>query len=62
MTISEFVQSLFDSCPVTPETLDIDTAAEDLDNFRSDGWTLPDDITPESYAAEWNRLVNAMDD
>lgn len=58
MTISEFVQDLFDSFRDTPEPLDIETAAADLDNFRSDGWPLPDDITPEAYAEEWNRLVH----
>lgn len=57
MTISEFVQDLFDSCSVTPEYMDLQTAADDLNNFRVYGWDLPEGIVPETYADTWNALV-----
>ena len=60
MTIREFVLKLWENDPngSTTERLDLDTARIDLDNFRADGWDLPEGITPESYAEAWNELVN----
>ena len=60
MTIREFVLKLWENDPngSTAERLDLDTARIDLDNFRADGWDLPEGITPESYAEAWNELVD----
>lgn len=57
MTIREFVEDLYNNSQVQSETIDLSTAAMDLDNFRADGWTLPEDITPEGYMEAWNELV-----
>lgn len=57
MTIREFVEDLYNNSQVQPETIDLSTAEMDLNNFRADGWTLPEDITPESYMDAWNKLV-----
>jgi hypothetical protein len=54
MTTAEFVRELYDSTSTSPDGITVDQAAEDIYNFINDGWTLPDDITPEEYAAEWN--------
>lgn len=61
ISISQFVQDLFDACDVTPEEMDIDTARNDLEMFRrQEDWEIPADITPEEFAAEWNELVRAQ--
>ncbi len=62
MGISEFVQGLFDACRVTPEYMDEQTAADDLDNFMAEGWELPEGITPEIYAEYWNALVQEQEE
>ena len=61
ISISQFVQDLFDACDVTPEEMDIDTARNDLETFRrQEDWEIPADITPEEFMAEWNELVRAQ--
>ena len=61
VSISQFVQDLFNACDVTPEEMDIDTARNDLEMFRrQEDWEIPADITPEEFAAEWNELVRAQ--
>lgn len=57
MTILEFVSNLFDAHPVTPERMTIEQAEKDLQNFRREGWELPNDITPAEYMEEWNALI-----
>ena len=60
MTISEFVETLFDNHRLyTPnDYMTVEDAAYDLEQFRAEGWDfIPDDITPEAYAAHWNFLV-----
>lgn len=59
MTIREFVKTLWENDPngSASERMDLETARADLENFRADGWDLPDGITPESYAEAWNELV-----
>ena len=54
MTTAEFVRELYDSTSTSPNGITVDQAAEDIRNFRSDDWDIPEDITPEEYAAEWN--------
>lgn len=61
MSIYDFVQDLFNSCPVTPEKMDLDTARIDLANFASEGWEMPQDITPEEYMTVWNELVSRQE-
>lgn len=58
MTITEFVRNLWESDPNgNSSKMDVETARTDLDNFRADGWDLPEDITPESYTEAWNDLL-----
>ena len=50
-----FVADLFDNAiDAAPMTVEI--AAADLDNFRNEGWDVPEDLTPEEYADIWNRF------
>lgn len=63
MTIYDFVETLRDSYPFDPDFLmDEETAAGDLENFRADGWDLPDGITPRLYADAWNSQVQVEDE
>ena len=55
-SLREFVESLYNNAD-RAEPIDLDTAAEDLRNFETDGWILPEGITPESYRDAWNALV-----
>lgn len=58
MTIREFVKQLWENDPNgNCEEMDIQTAYEDIENFKADGWDLPEDIAPESYMEAWNELV-----
>ena len=57
ITMSEFIEDLWNNAQDKPEEIDISTARADLENFRRDGWTLPEGITPESYMEAWNELV-----
>lgn len=38
------------------ENIDLITAIHDLDNFRTDGWDVPEDLTPESYMDMMNSI------
>lgn len=40
------------------DLIDLETAKDDLENFKRDGWELPDGITAENYMDAWNQLVN----
>ena len=59
MTIAEFVKNVWENEEngAYSERMDLETAKIDLNNFRSDGWDLPEGITPESYMEAWNELV-----
>ena len=63
MTISEFVQNLWenDRTGAYSEMIDLETAKADLEMFkRQDGWDIPEDITPEAYMDEWNEHVTTL--
>lgn len=57
MDMTEFMAGVFDSAidcgPMTYEQ-----AVEDLKNYERDGWTMPEDITPERYMEAWNELYD----
>ena len=58
MTKREFVENLFnENRNGNPELMDIETAENDLNNFRLDGWDIPEDLTAEEYAEIWNNLI-----
>lgn len=58
MTKREFVENLFnENRNGNPELMDIETAENDLNNFRLDGWDIPEDLTADEYAEIWNSLV-----
>lgn len=56
----EFVCDLWQNSGDT-QRMDIETAAGDLENYRADGWDIPDGLTPELYAELWNRLVDSQE-
>ena len=55
MTIYEFAKRAWENC-IDPGYTEED-AAVDLENFRAAGWEMPDDITPEEFAAAVNEVV-----
>ena len=57
MTISEFVRNLWENSSDYTTMMDIETARQDLDNFRRSEFDMPDGITPEDYMEAWNELV-----
>ena len=59
MTLSEFVRNLWENSEDYTTRMDIETARQDLDNFRRSEFDMPEDITPESYMESWNELVTA---
>lgn len=61
MTIYELAKQVWESC-IDPDGIakngyTVQDAAADLENFRAAGWDLPDDITPEEFAAAMNEVV-----
>ena len=59
MTVSEFVEELFNASSVTPERIEsLEDAEKDLENFRADEWEMPEDITAEEYMEAGNALVD----
>lgn len=58
MTAYEFVRNLWENSDSYDTMMDIETAQQDLDNFRSESWDVPEDLTAEEYASIWNELVN----
>ena len=61
MTLSEFVRNLFENSNDYTTRMDIDTARQDLDNFRRSEFDMPEDITPEDYMEAWNELITAYE-
>lgn len=59
ITVEEFVAELYDGASSPSNKMTTDEAKEDLEMFRLEGWTMPDDITPEAFADAWNNLVDA---
>ena len=57
-TIYDFVAELFNSCREGAEKMTVEDAALDIENFKREGWTLPEDITPEEYAEIWNSFCD----
>lgn len=58
MTLSEFVRNLFENSDDYTTRMDIETARQDLDNFRRSEFDMPEGITPEDYMESWNELVD----
>lgn len=61
MTTYELAKQVWENC-IDPDGISkngytVQDAAADLDNFRADGWDIPDDITPEEFAAAMNEVV-----
>ena len=56
MTIKEFVNDCFCN-GYEAGVITADVAKGDLDIFRVVGMELPEGITPEAFAEEWNKLV-----
>ena len=61
MTIYELAkqawESYIDPDGIAKNGYTVQDAAADLENFRAAGWDLPDDITPEEFAAAMNEVV-----
>ena len=56
MTMQEFMEGILNNA-IDNGPMDLDTARTDLENFRRDGWELPEGITPESYMDAWNEVA-----
>lgn len=61
MTIYELAKQVWEAC-IDPDGIakngyTVQDAAADLENFRASDWDLPDDITPEAFAAAMNEVV-----
>lgn len=60
MTTYELAKQVWENC-IDPDALanayTAQDAAADLDNFRADGWDIPDDITPEEFAEAMNEVI-----
>ena len=50
----EFVKALFDAYFISAPMITEEEAREDLENFRREGWELPEGITAEEFAEIWN--------
>lgn len=57
MYIHDLTRNVFENSPVSIESYTVDDATADLDNFRADGWDVPDDLDAETLAAEMNALL-----
>lgn len=53
----DWVKDIFDSSPVECERITLEEAEYDLDNFKADGWDLPEEFTATEYRRIWNELV-----
>ena len=58
MSIYEFVKSVYDNAADPGMYMDIETAKTDIDNFRRDGWNVPDELTPVEYMETYNDFVS----
>ena len=61
MTTYELAKQVWENC-IDPDGIakngyTAEDAAADLENFRAAGWEMPDDITPEEFAAAANEVV-----
>ena len=61
MTTYEFAMQLWETC-IDPDGLirngyTENDAMDDLENFRADGWEIPEDITAEKLASEMNQII-----
>ena len=61
MTTYELAKQVWESCDdpsgIEKNGYTVQDAAADLENFRASDWDLPDDITPEAFAAAMNEVV-----
>lgn len=57
MTAYEFVKNLWENSDASTVRMDIETARADLENFRSEDWDVPENLTAEEYMETWNGLV-----
>lgn len=58
MTVYEFIRNLWENSPDYTAHMDEETAQQDLDTFRSEGWDVPEDLTAAEYTSIWNGLVD----
>lgn len=56
MTIREFIDNLWLSTDFI-ETMTLEDAEFNLQNFRADEWDVPEDLDAETFMIEWNSLV-----
>lgn len=60
MTAREFAENMMENCPDLGH-MTLDEARADIEEFVRWGGELDEDVTPESYAAEWNGLIDEME-
>ena len=58
MTAYDFVRNLWENSDSYDQRMDIKTAQQDLDNFQSESWDVPEDLTAEEYMEIWNGLID----
>ena len=58
MTAYDFVRNLWENSDSYDQRMDIKTAQQDLDNFHSESWDVPEDLTAEEYMEIWNGLID----
>ena len=56
MTIKELAQNWIEHADTTPRLISTDTAAEYI-SWMDPDTDLPEDLTPESFAAAWNDII-----
>ena len=54
--LEDFVLRLYENSD-SNEEIDLKTAQLDLDNFRADGWSIPEELTAQEYMDEWNSNI-----
>lgn len=58
MTIRDLALNLIEHADTTPETIDIETAAQYLSWLDPDS-DLPEDLSPEPFMEAWNEIVQS---
>ena len=58
MTIRELATNLIEHADETPETIDLDRAAEII-SWLDPNTDLPEDLTPESFMEVFNDLIRS---
>lgn len=60
MSITEFAENLYNACRDVAGTITVEEAENDIRLFAEDGWELPEGLTAEALAEEWNRIVKEV--